>query len=200
MTRPCFAATVPGQGPAGPVLEALEIAMSTRFRPLFALSLLCLAASAAAVELPANLPKRKAGLWEMQMGMAGGQSQTMKVCLDEATDKAMYQMGAQMSGSMCSKFSLAVKDGAVVADGVCSLPGPQGNVTMTSHSETRFQGDSSYSTTGHVKYDPAVMGHSEADVSSSGKWVGACAAGQKPGDMILPNGQKVNINDMAAVR
>ena len=48
--------------------------MSTRFRPLFALSLLCLAASAAAVELPANLPKRKAGLWEMQMGMAGGQS------------------------------------------------------------------------------------------------------------------------------
>ena len=166
-------------------------------RPLFALSLLCLAASAAAVELPANLPKRKAGLWEMQMGTAGGQSQSMKVCLDEATDKAMYQMGAQMSGSMCSKFALNVKDGAVVADGVCNLPGPQGTITMTSHSETRFQGDSSYQTTGHVKYDPAVMGRSEADVSSSGKWVGACAAGQKPGDMILPNGQKVNLNDMA---
>ena len=172
--------------------------MSNRFRPLFALSLLCLAASAAAVELPANLPKRKAGLWEMQMGMPGGQSQTMKVCLDEATDKAMYQMGARMSGSMCSKFSLAMKDGVVVADGVCNMPGPQGNITMTSHSETRFQGDVAYSTTGHVKYDPAVMGHSESDVSSSGKWVGACAAGQKPGDMLLPNGQKVNINEMAA--
>ena len=112
----------------------------------------------------------------------------------------MYQMGAQMSGSMCSKFSLAVKDGAVVADGVCNLPGPQGNITMTSHSETRFQGDSAYRTTGHVKYDPAVMGHSEADVDSSGKWVGACAAGQKPGDMILPNGQKVNLNDMAKAK
>lgn len=174
--------------------------MSVRMRPLFALSLLCLAASATAVELPANLPKRKAGLWEMQMGMAGGQSQTMKVCLDEATDKAMYQMGAQMSGSMCSKFALSVQGGAVVADGVCSLPGPQGNITMTSHSETRFQGDSAYQTTGHVKYDPAVMGHSEADVSSSGRWMGPCAKDQKPGDMILPTGQKVNINDMGAAK
>lgn len=174
--------------------------MSIRIRPLFALSLLCLAGTAAAVDIPANLPKRKAGLWEMTMGAAGGQSQTMKVCLDEATDKAMYQMGAQMSGSLCSKFGLNVKDGVVIADGVCNILGPQGNITMTSHSETRFQGDSAYQTAGHVKYDPAVMGRSEADVSSSGRWTGACVAGQKPGDMILPNGQKVNINDMAGAK
>ncbi|WP_266168488.1 DUF3617 domain-containing protein [Dyella subtropica] len=170
--------------------------MSVRFRPLLALSLLGLAGSVLAVDLPSNLPKRKPGLWEMQMGAAGGQPQMMKLCIDEATDQAMYQMGAQMSGSMCSKFELSVKGNTVIADGVCSVPGPQGNITMTSHSETRFDGDTSYHTDGHIQYSPALMGRSEATVSSGGRWVGSCTAGQKPGDMTLPNGQVMNIKDM----
>jgi hypothetical protein len=29
------------------------------------------------------------------------------------------------------------------------------------------------------------------------KWLGACTADQKPGDMIMGNGMKMNINDMA---
>jgi hypothetical protein len=28
------------------------------------------------------------------------------------------------------------------------------------------------------------------------KWTGACKADQKPGDMVLPNGMKMNINDI----
>jgi len=27
------------------------------------------------------------------------------------------------------------------------------------------------------------------------RWVGPCKADQKPGDMILPNGMKINVND-----
>ncbi|MFC4765131.1 DUF3617 domain-containing protein [Dyella koreensis] len=170
--------------------------MSVRFRPLLVLSIFCLAGTALAVELPSNLPKRKPGLWEMQMSGMGGQPQIMKLCVDEATDQTMYQMGAQMSGSMCSKYELSVKGNTVLADGVCSMPGPQGNITMTSHSETRFDGNTSYKTDGHIKYDPAVMGRSEATVTSTGRWVGACAAGQKPGDMVMPNGTVMNIKDM----
>lgn len=170
--------------------------MSARFRPLLVLPLLCLAATALAVELPPNLPKRKPGQWEMQMSGMGGQPQVVKLCVDEETDQTMYQMGAQMSGSMCSKYELSVKGSTVLADGICSIPGPQGNVTMTSHSETVFDGNTSYKTEGHIKYDPAVMGRSEATVNSSGRWVGACAAGQKPGDMVMPNGTVMNIKDM----
>lgn len=170
--------------------------MSCRPRILLVLPLLALAGVSLAADLPANLPKRKAGLWEMQMGPAGGQQQVIKTCLDEATDRAMYEMGAKIGGSMCSKFNLSVNGSVVTADGVCSLPGQQGNINMTSHSETRFDGDTSFTSNGTVKYDPPIGGQSEIKVSTQGRWVGACAAGQKPGDMILPDGRTVNMKDM----
>jgi hypothetical protein len=170
--------------------------MSVRFRPLLVLSLLAVAGIALAADLPSNLPKRKPGLWEMQTGTATGQTTTMKLCLDEATDQAMYQRGAQMSGSMCSKYQLVVKGSTVVADGVCNMPGPQGNITMTSHTETRFEGNSSFRTDGHIKYEPALMGHSDVALSNSGRWIGPCTEGQKPGDMILPDGSVMNVKDM----
>lgn len=170
--------------------------MSIRYRNLLALPLLALTMTALAVDVPANLPKRKPGLWEMQMGTANGLPQVMKVCLDEASDRAMYELGAKMSGSVCSKFTLAVNGGVVVADAVCNLPGPQGTIVMTSHSETRFTGNASYQTQGKVKLDPALNGVSENTVNSSGHWVGQCTAGQKPGDMVFPDGRTVNFKDL----
>ncbi|WP_165488688.1 MULTISPECIES: DUF3617 domain-containing protein [Dyella] len=170
--------------------------MLTRYRHLFLLPLLAVTTVALAVDVPANLPKRKAGLWEMQMGSAGGKPQMVKVCLDEASDRAMYEMGAKIGGSVCSKFSLSVNGNVVVADGVCSLPGPQGNIVMTSHSETRFTGDTAYQTQGTVKLDPPVNGNGEMSVSNGGHWVGQCTAGMKPGDMLLPDGRTMNFKDM----
>ena len=73
---------------------------------------------------------------------------------------------------------------------------PNGAVNMTSHSETKFDGDTAYRTEGHMKYEPAVMGQSEMAMTSSGRWVGECPAGQKPGDMVMPNGSTMNIKDM----
>jgi hypothetical protein len=33
-------------------------------------------------------------------------------------------------------------------------------------------------------------------ITIAAKWAGPCAADQKPGDMIMPNGRKVNLTDM----
>jgi len=170
--------------------------MSARCRLLFALSLLGIASIAAAQDLPANMPKRKAGLWEMQTTGAGGQAQVMKFCLDEDTDRAMYKMGTQMSGQQCSKLNVSVQGSTVVSDAVCKMNGPSGALSVTTHSETKFDGDTAYHTEGHVKYEPAVMGKSEMTMTSSGRWLGQCAAGQKPGDMIMSNGQTMNLKDM----
>ncbi|WP_109124104.1 DUF3617 family protein [Dyella sp. C11] len=170
--------------------------MSSRCRWLLAVSLLGLAGVAVAQDIPANMPKRKPGLWEMQTSGMGGQSQTTKFCLDADTDTAMYKMGTHMSGQMCSKFNIQADGSKVTTDAACKLNTPNGAVNMTSHSETTYQGDTSYSTQGHIKYEPAIMGHSDMDVTSSGRWVGQCEAGQKPGDMVLPNGQTINIKDM----
>lgn len=171
--------------------------MSSRCRWLIAVSLLGLASAALAQDIPANMPKRKPGLWEMQASGMGGQPQTTKFCLDADTDTAMYKMGSHMNGQACSKLKIDVQGGnKVVTDAVCKITTPNGAVNMTSHSETTYQGDTAYSTQGHITYDPAIMGHAEMNMTSSGRWVGQCAAGQKPGDMIMPNGQTMNIKDM----
>jgi len=171
--------------------------MSSRCRWLLAVSLLGLAGTPLAQDIPANMPKRKPGLWEMQTSGMGGQPQTTKICLDADTDTAMYKMGTHMGGQMCSKFNIDVQSGSkVVTDAVCKIDTPNGGVSMTSHSETNYTGDTAYSTQGHIKYDPAIMGHSEMAITSSGKWVGQCAAGQKPGDMVMPNGQTMNVKDI----
>ncbi|HET6554643.1 MAG TPA: DUF3617 family protein [Dyella sp.] len=170
--------------------------MSASRRLLLAVSLLGLASAAMAQDLPANMPKRKPGLWEMQTTGMGGHAQVMKLCLDAETDQAMYKMGSQMSGQMCSKFNISVQGTTVVSDAVCKLDMPSGAVSMTSHSETKFDGDTAYHTDGHMKYEPAVMGKSDVSMSSEGRWVGACPAGQKPGDMVMPNGTTMNVKDM----
>lgn len=170
--------------------------MSASRRLLLAFSLLGLATVAIAQDLPANMPKRKPGLWEMQTSGMSGHPQVMKLCLDADTDQAMYKMGSQMSGHMCSKFNVDVQGSTVVSDAVCTINTPNGTVNMTSHSETKFDGDTAYQTQGHMKYDPAVMGQSEMAMNSSGHWVGECPAGQKPGDMVMPNGSTMNIKDM----
>ena len=170
--------------------------MSMRIRVVVGASLCLLAGMAVAVELPSNLPKRKPGLWEMQMGGAAAAHGTTKMCIDAATDQAMYQMGAKMSGALCSKMDFKVNGNTVLTDSVCQMPMSSDKVTLTSHSETRFDGDTSYQVTSHVKYSPAFMGKTESDTTSGGHWISACAAGQKPGDMILPNGMVMNINAM----
>jgi len=170
--------------------------MSACSRLLLAVSLLGLTSVALAQDLPANMPKRKPGLWEMQSSGMGGQPQVMKLCLDADTDRSMYKMGAQMSGQMCSKFNVNVQGNTVVSEAECKLDMPNGPVTMSSRSETTFDGDTSYTTKGTTKFQPAMMGRSEMPISSSGRWVGQCPAGQKPGDMVMPNGQTMNIKDI----
>ncbi|WP_157971445.1 DUF3617 family protein [Dyella sp. C9] len=170
--------------------------MSARRRLLLAVALVGVTGATLAQDLPANLPKRKPGLWEMQTSAMGGRPQVMKLCLDANTDQDMYKMGAQMSGQMCSKFNISVQGTTVVSDAVCRIDGPNGTVNMSSHSETRFDGDTAYHTEGHMKYDPAMMGQSEMAMTSSGRWVGECPAGQHPGDMVMPDGSVMNIKEM----
>ena len=38
----------------------------------------------------------------------------------------------------------------------------------------------------------------ETDMTIEAKWLGACKADQKPGDIIMANGMKMNILDMKA--
>jgi hypothetical protein len=40
------------------------------------------------------------------------------------------------------------------------------------------------------------MGKGENLTLIDAKWIGPCQSDQKPGDMIMPNGMKINIHEM----
>ncbi len=39
----------------------------------------------------------------------------------------------------------------------------------------------------------------ETQITIEAKWTGPCKAGQKPGDVIMANGMKMNVNEMPKV-
>jgi hypothetical protein len=158
-----------------------------------ALALLALApASGARAD---ELPIRKAGLWEMKVMRTGSPApdMTMQQCTDETTDKEMSTAFAPMSKDICSKKDIAKTATGYVSDSVCGMAG----VSIVSHSEITGDFNSAYTvrTTSHTASGPAaVKGDHQTTIEA--KWLGACKADQKPGDVVMPGGLKVNLHDL----
>jgi Protein of unknown function (DUF3617) len=154
-------------------------------------SLLALLPAAAGAE---EIPIRKAGLWEMKMVRTNSQlpEMTMQQCTDEATDKEMSTAFSPMSKEICSKKDIQKTATGYVSDSVCGLAG----VSITSHSEIIGDFDSAYTvkSTSHTERGPtAVQGDHVTTIEA--KWLGACKPDQKPGDVMMPGGMKMNIHD-----
>jgi hypothetical protein len=156
------------------------------------MSLLTLAAApdARAVEIPV----RKAGLWELKMVKAGSPlpEMTMQHCTDETSDKAMTDAASPMSKEMCSKNDLQKTATGYVSDSVCKVAG----MSITSHSETTGDFNSAY-TVKSVSHSGGGPSGAPRDTTTTieAKWLGACKADQKPGDIVMPGGFKMNVKD-----
>lgn len=160
-----------------------------RLVPVLATSLLPLALAA----LADQMPKRKPGLWQMTVtGMPNMPPATSKMCIDAATDAALLDFGAGASKQACSKSEIKSDGKTVTSDAVCNF----GQSQMTSHSLTKFTGTTAYHTDIKVHYDPPMMGQSEMAMAQDGKWTGPCPANMQPGDMVGPDGRKMNIKQM----
>ena len=148
------------------------------------------AAEARAVELPV----RKAGLWEMKMARTGSPlpEMTMQHCTDETTDKDMASSFSPMSKEICSKQDVEKTATGYVTDSECSVAG----MSMTSHAEITGDFNSAYTvkTTAHSERGPADLPR-DTTMTVEAKWLGACKPGQKPGDIVMPGGFKLNIKD-----
>ncbi|WP_407176998.1 DUF3617 domain-containing protein [Bradyrhizobium sp. STM 3562] len=157
----------------------------------------CLGAGALAVLLPAahgeDLPLRKPGLWEMKLVRNGSglPELTMQHCTDATTDKDMNNTVSPMAKQICSKQDLQKTANGYVADSVCSV----GGGTLTSHSEITGDFNSAYTivTTSHS--DKGLANLRDLTTRLEGKWLGECKPGQKPGDIVMPGGFKLNVKD-----
>jgi hypothetical protein len=152
------------------------------------------AAGAGAVEAPV----RKAGLWEMKVVRTGSPmpEMTMQHCTDEETDKAMSTGFAPAANDTCSKHDLQKTSTGYVSDSVCGSAG----MTVTSHADISGDFNSAYTvkTTSHTDRAPSPPRDSTMTVEA--KWLGACKADQKPGDIVMPGGYKMNIKDAAKLK
>jgi len=165
-------------------------------RQLFSLGL---AASLMAM-LPAlqaravEMPLRKAGLWEMKMVRAGSPmpEMSMQHCTDATTDKDMATASSPMTKEICSKRDVQQTATGYVSDSVCSVAG----VSITSHAEITGDFSSAYTVknTSHSEGGPAGM-PKDVSMTIEAKWLGACKPDQKPGDIVMPGGLKLNVKD-----
>ena len=143
--------------------------------------------------LAQDFPKLKPGLWEMERSAErGAQHPTrMTMCLDDTVQKEMFDMGAGAMKGMCSKHEFRMSGNRGTGDFICDFGGSR----MHSKSTMQMTGNTGYRTEIHTTYDPPFMGQRETTTVLSARHVGACKPGQRPGDMILPNGQTLNVRD-----
>jgi len=77
-------------------------------------------------------------------------------------------------------------------DSVCSIAG----ASITAHSEITGDFNSAYTvkTTAHTENGPTAVPRDSATTIEA-KWLGACKPDQKPGDIVMPGGFKLNLKD-----
>ena len=147
----------------------------------------------------AELPMRKAGLWDLKMTFEGGAMppQTMQQCVDAATDKLMNSGSGGMSRETCTKKDVKTSGNTITMDSVCQ----SGGTTTTSHAVITGSFDQAYtvrvtSTRQGGPPTPGTTPGQATNMAIEAKWLGPCKAGQKPGDMMMANGFKMNVLEM----
>jgi hypothetical protein len=170
----------------------------TRSRISFARALapaLLLAAAPAFAEV--EMPNRKAGLWEMKMVSEAMPGMTMQHCTDETTDKQMRNAASPIAKEMCSKNEVQKTATGYVTDSVCEI----GGMKMNSHAEVTGDFNSAYTvkSTSQQQGGP-IGGPRQTTMTLEAKWLGPCAAEQKPGDIVMPGGFKMNVKDMEKLK
>jgi Protein of unknown function (DUF3617) len=142
--------------------------------------------------LAAELPSRKAGLWEVRTSFdnRNGAGLTVRQCIDASTDQMMQSSAGPLAQAACSRRDLQKSGDTVTIDSTCTLAGK----TATSHAVITGSFDNAYTMTVTSQSDALPGGKMAMTVVA--KWLGPCAPDQKPGDLIMGNGAKMNILDM----
>ncbi len=146
-----------------------------------------------------DLPQRKTGLWELTMTAGPGvPPQTMKQCIDSGTDAKLMKMGTDMAGKLgaqCETTGIKKVGAQYINESTCQM----GTTKITSKSVFAGDFNKEYSGETTATYDPPLMGMANAKTTLAAKYLGDCEAGQAPGDMVMPGGIKMNINQLGMI-
>jgi hypothetical protein len=163
-------------------------------RPHLPIILACLVGALPATAAD-ELPKRKAGLWEIKV--VGGREaplRSIRQCVDAETDTLMMTSFTDLIGRKCDKPEIRTGGGAITVDATCTI----GSATRTTRAVITGDFDSAYTIAVSLApagaVAPASNGSGAQPITTvEAKWLGPCAEGQRPGDIILPGGIKLNV-------
>lgn len=147
----------------------------------------------------AELPIRRPGLWEIKIKLTGGAAPTamMHHCTDESVDRDMITMFNPLAPHLCTKREIQKRAEGYTIDTVCRAD----NKTVTLHSEVTGDPHTSYRVVTEKKIqDEPDSAPVVSNVTLEGRHVGACKPGQKPGDVIMAGGMKINIKEMESFK
>lgn len=142
------------------------------------------------------LPARKAGLWEVVVrGDTPGprRGQTVQQCTDAAAEAYML-MSIVPGQEDCHETRVRRRPGKAGGrydiSTVCYVHDNRVQTRM------ELAGDLQSAYEGRFAVEHSQAGTpNQGPMAFEGRWLGACKPGQRPGDMVLPNGVTVNVVD-----
>jgi len=151
-----------------------------------------------------DLPARKAGLWELRFGeenVTSDDAAAIQQCVDAATDRMLQSVMGPWTGLLCTRRDVRQAGDIVTADAMCkAIPDKPERVrtmhTVTVHAVFTGSFDTAYTMTMTVQGDGPG---GTITKRAAARWLGPCAAGQKPGDVIMGGvlgSFRLNIRDM----
>jgi hypothetical protein len=145
----------------------------------------------------AELPARKSGQWEIKMipdTPGAAPEMSIEACVDAASDQEMMRAGLSMAEGMCSHQEIRQEGATYVIDSTCNI-GPmktESHIVISGDFQSAYKVNVTTVTTGAM----APMAGTNEMVQEA-RWVGPqCTDGMVPGDMLMPGGRKVNVNEM----
>jgi len=141
-----------------------------------------------------DVPKRKSGLWELKVQSFRKEGvRTMQACVDQKADKPLRQLVELRRNESCKTVTLRREGDKQLIDAQCKLGGSQ--TTAKTHGVITGSFDSAYKIETSSTFDQPVHGKSEGTAAIDARWTGPCQSDQKPGDVILANGTKFNLDE-----
>jgi Protein of unknown function (DUF3617) len=171
------------------VPEGVFMRMNLRFQIVIVSALFATAA------LADEIPSRKPGGWEVATKGEALPNVTLKLCIDKDTDQLFHKIGTEVT-ERCSSRDVKVEDNVATINSQCKI----GNSKITGKMVMTFSGDTAFHSELKSHFEPPFKGMSDATATQDGKWIGACAAGMKPGDFALGEGIKMNIKMLETMR
>ena len=140
--------------------------------------------------LAADLPRRKSGLWDIAVLTPGAATaMTMQQCVDQKSDDVSATIAGRAKETCQSRTR---RDGPkLLFDSTCKVG------KSTAVTQGVFTGDftSSYSLESTTTIKPPTPGMKDGVTKATARWSGPCKPGMKPGDVMMSNGMKFNVND-----